>query len=290
MKLLRGLDFGSAWSSALLLAPVNRLPTLSPVKILFIGDIVGEPGRKAVKTLVPLLRMQHGIDAVVANGENAAGGSGITPKTAEEIFTAGIDAITTGDHLWDQKEVMALLESEPRFLRPLNYPPGTAGQGSRVFRLAGKSAFAVLNAQGRTFMANLDNPFAGVPPEVARLRAETKVIIVDFHAEATSEKIALARLLDGQVSALIGTHTHVQTADEQIFPGGTAFLCDAGFTGPHESVLGREIGPVIKRFITHIPQRFEVAKNNVLLQGALLEVNESTGQAQSIRRISELLP
>jgi metallophosphoesterase (TIGR00282 family) len=260
------------------------------VKILFIGDIVGEPGRRAVKTLVPLLRLEHKLDAVIANGENAAGGSGITPKTAEEIFSAGVDVITTGDHLWDQKEVAALLENEPRFLRPLNYPPGTAGQGSRVFGGNGQPAYAVVNAQGRTFMAALDNPFVVVPPEIARLRAQTKVILVDFHAEATSEKIALARLLDGQVSAVLGTHTHVQTADEQIFPGGTAFLCDAGFTGPHESVLGREIEPVIRRFLTHIPQRFEVARGRTMLQGVLLDIDESTGRARSIQRIAEELP
>jgi hypothetical protein len=260
------------------------------VKILFVGDIVGEPGRRAVKALVPRLRQQHGIDAVVANGENSAGGAGITPKTAEEIFSGGVDAITTGDHLWDQKEVTALLENEPRFLRPLNYPPGTVGQGSHLFPLKGCLPLAVLNLQGRTFMPDLDNPFAVVQSEVARLRALTKIILVDFHAEATSEKIALARLLDGQVSAVIGTHTHVQTADEQIFPGGTAFLCDAGFTGPHESVLGREIEPVIKRFLTHLPQRFEVAAKRVLLQGAIVEVDNDTGRARSIQRISEPLP
>ena len=260
------------------------------MKILFIGDIVGEPGRRAVKTLVPLLRLQHRLDAVVANGENAAGGSGITPKTAEEIFSAGIDAITTGDHLWDQKEVLGLLEAEPRFLRPLNYPPGTVGQGSRVFGGDGKPMFAVVNAQGRTFMPDLDNPFAVVPPEVARLREQTKVIFVDFHAEATSEKIAMGRMLDGQVSAVVGTHTHVQTADEQIFPGGTAFLCDAGFTGPHDSVLGREVEPVIRRFVTHLPQKFDVARKRVLLQGALIDVDEATGKARSIQRISEELP
>ena len=272
------------------LAPPERPFTLSPVKILFIGDIVGEPGRKAVRTLVPLLRLQHQLDAVVANGENSAGGSGITPRTAEEIFSAGIDVITTGDHLWDQKEVTALLEGEPRFLRPLNYPPGTVGQGARLFQLDNRPPFAVVNLQGRTFMADLDNPFAVVRPEVARLRTKSNVILVDIHAEATSEKIALGRFLDGQVSAVIGTHTHVQTADEQIFPGGTAFLCDAGFTGPHESVLGREIEPVIKRFITHTPQRFEVAKHRVLLQGAIIDVDESTGKARSIQRISEPLP
>jgi len=272
------------------LAPLERPFTLRPVKILFIGDIVGEPGRKAVRTLVPLLRLQHQLDAVVANGENSAGGSGITPKTAEEIFSAGVDVITTGDHLWDQKEVTALLEGETRFLRPLNYPPGTVGQGARLFQLDNRPPFAVVNLQGRTFMADLDNPFAVVRPEVARLRTKTNVILVDIHAEATSEKIALGRFLDGQVSAVIGTHTHVQTADEQVFPGGTAFLCDAGFTGPHESVLGREIEPVIKRFITHTPQRFEVAKQRVLLQGAIIDVDDATGKARSIQRISEPLP
>ena len=260
------------------------------MKILFIGDIVGEPGRRAVKTLVPLLRLQHRLDAVVANGENAAGGSGITPKIAEEIFSAGIDVITTGDHLWDQKEVLGLLEGEPRFLRPLNYPPGTVGQGSHVFSGNGRPTFAVVNAQGRTFMPDLDNPFAVVPPEIARLREQTKVILLDFHAEATSEKIAMGRMLDGQVSALVGTHTHVQTADEQIFPGGTAFLCDAGFTGPHDSVLGREVEPVIRRFVTHMPQKFEVARKRVLLQGALIDVDEETGKARAIQRISEELP
>jgi metallophosphoesterase (TIGR00282 family) len=260
------------------------------VKILFIGDIVGEPGRRAVKTLVPLLRLEHRLDAVVANGENAAGGSGITAKVAEEIFSGGVDVITTGDHLWDQKEVVGLLEGESRFLRPLNYPPGTIGQGARVFHLEDKPAFAVLNLQGRTFMPDLDNPFTVVQPEVARLRTQTPVILVDFHAEATSEKIALARLLDGRVSAVVGTHTHVQTADEQIFPGGTAFLCDAGFTGPHESVLGREIEPVIQRFLTHVPQRFEVARGRVLLQGMIVEVDESNGRARGIQRVSEVLP
>jgi hypothetical protein len=260
------------------------------VRILLIGDIVGQPGRRAVRELVPQLRARHRLSAVIANGENAAGGSGITPKTAEELYASGVDVITSGDHLWDQKEVTALLEKEPRFLRPLNYPPGTIGQGGRVYRLEGQPAFAVVNVQGRVFLPNLDDPFRAAQTEAARLREQTKVIVVDVHAEATSEKIALARLLDGQVSAVIGTHTHVQTADEQIFPGGTAFLCDAGFTGPHESVLGREIEPVIKRFLTCTPQRFEVAKGRVLLQGALLDIDDGTGRAQGIQRISEALP
>ncbi len=257
------------------------------MKLLFIGDIVGEPGRRAVAAVVPRLRAQLGLHAVIANGENSAGGSGITPKTAEEIFVGGVDIITSGDHLWDQKEVVALLNAEPRFLRPLNYPPGTPGQGSRVFHFDGCAPLAVLNLQGRVFMPDLDNPFTCATAEVARLRPQTPVILVDFHAEATSEKIALARMLDGQVSAVVGTHTHVQPADEQIFPGGTAFLCDAGFTGPHESVLGREIEPIIKRFVTYTPQRFAVAKHEVRLHGVVIEVDDATGKALSIPRLSE---
>ena len=259
------------------------------MKLLFIGDIVGEPGRRAVKQLVPQLRQRHGVDAVIANGENSAGGSGITPRTAEEIFTAGVDIVTSGDHLWDQKEVIGLLENEKRFLRPLNYPPGTPGQGSVIVELRGQPPFAVLNLQGRTFMPVLENPFLLARAEVERLRQTSKIIFVDMHAEATSEKISLARMLDGLVSAVVGTHTHVQTADEQIFPGGTAFLCDAGFTGPHESVLGREIEPVIRRFLTHQPQRFEVAKDRILLQGVVVEVEETTGKALRIQRISEIV-
>jgi len=266
------------------------------VKILFIGDVVGEPGRRAVNTLLPKLREQYGLDFIIANGENSAGGNGITPRIAAELFNAGVDVITTGDHLWDQKEVMELLAGEQRFLRPLNYPAGTPGQGSGVFELRTPNSelqkslrVAVVNAQGRTFMAALENPFSVVPPELERLRAETKIIFVDFHAEATSEKIAFARMVDGRVSAVVGTHTHVQTADEQIFPGGTAYLSDAGFTGPQESILGREIEPVIRRFITNMPQRFEVAKQRVMLQGAVVEVDETTGQALGIQRVSVAL-
>ncbi len=259
------------------------------MKILFIGDIVGEPGRRAVKTLVPVLRLQSAIDVVVANGENSAGGSGITPRIAEELFESGVDVITTGDHLWDQRDVTELLLGEERFLRPANYPPGVAGHGARVYRLKNLPPFAVMNLQGRVFMAALENPFSVAQSLVPTLRADTKVILLDIHAEATSEKIALGRMLDGQVSAVIGTHTHVQTADDQIFPGGTAYLSDAGFTGPHESVLGRQIEPVIKRFLTQTPQRFDVARDRILLQGALIDVDEATGRARSIRRVSETL-
>jgi metallophosphoesterase (TIGR00282 family) len=265
------------------------------VKLLFIGDIVGQPGRRAVKELLPKLREQHRLDFVIANGENSAGGSGITPKTAEEIFSAGVDVITSGDHLWDQKEVTELLASEKRFLRPLNYPPGTPGQGSGLFEIGNRKSeignrakIAVLNVQGRTFMQPaLENPFRLATEEVKKLRENAKVIFVDFHAEATSEKIAFGRMLDGHVSAVVGTHTHVQTADEQIFPGGTAYLSDAGFTGPHESVLGREISPVIQRFLTSMPQRFEVAKDRVILHGVVVEIDEATGRATNIKRISD---
>ncbi|MCC7377649.1 MAG: TIGR00282 family metallophosphoesterase [Verrucomicrobiales bacterium] len=258
--------------------------------LLFIGDVVGAPGRKALRILLPKLRSRCRVDMVIANGENAAGGSGITPETASEIFAAGVDIMTSGDHLWDQKEVNDLLLKETRFVRPINYPPGTLGQGSTVWQRQGLPSVGVINAQGRSFMASLENPFVMVPAEVERLRRITPIILLDMHAEATSEKIAMGRLLDGEVSAVIGTHTHVQTADEQIFPGGTAFLCDAGFTGPHESILGREIEPIIRRFRTCTPQRFAVAKSRVLLQGALIRVNPETGKAMGIQRVSEALP
>ncbi len=263
---------------------------LGDVKLLFIADIVGQPGRRAVKELVPKLRQQHRLDVVVANGENSAGGSGITPSTAAEIFGAGVDIITCGDHLWDQKDVMTLLESEKRFIRPSNYPTGTPGQGSVIFEPKGLPPVAIFNLQGRTFMPALENPFHCAQAEVEQLRLKTKIIFLDFHAEATSEKIAMGRMLDGQISALVGTHTHVQTADERIFPKGTAFLCDAGFTGPHESVIGREIEPIVTRFLTNMPQKFEVAKGHVILQGALIEIDAQTGHAKKIQRVSEALP
>ena len=259
------------------------------MRILFIGDVVGSPGRRAVAQLLPALRARHHLHFVIANGENSAGGAGITPATATELFNAGVDAITTGDHLWDQKEVMGLLENEPRFLRPQNYPHGTPGHGSAVFERQGLPPLAVINLQGRVFMPELENPFSFANDEVRRLQQRTNIIFIDMHAEATSEKIALARMLDGKVSAVVGTHTHVQTADEQIFPGGTAFLCDAGFTGAHESVLGREIEPIIQRFLTSMPQRFGVAKERVLLQGALIEINDASGRAEKIQRVSEPL-
>ena len=260
------------------------------MKLLFIGDIVGSPGRKALAELLPGLQAQHGLDVVVANGENSAGGNGITPDTAAEIYAAGVDVITCGDHLWDQKEVEILLDEEPRFVRPVNYPAGTPGQGSTVIERSGQPTVGVINAQGNTFMrGELDNPFRSVKEELKKLAPVAPVILLDFHAEATSEKIAMARMLDGHVSVVVGTHTHVQTADEFIFPGGTAFLCDAGFTGPHDSVLGRDWEPVVERFLTSQPRRFPVAKDRVLLQGLMVEVDGATGKALTVERVSEAL-
>lgn len=260
------------------------------MKVLFIGDVVGEPGRRAVRTLLPRLRQDLGIHYVIVNAENSAGGAGITSSTARELFTAGADVLTTGDHLWDQKEVTSLLRDEVRFLRPLNYPPEVPGRGSVVVEHAEAAPLAVLNLQGRTFMPALENPFVLGSAEVARLRERTPAIFVDFHAEATSEKIALGWYLDGQVSAVVGTHTHVQTADERILPGGTACLSDAGFTGGHGGVLGREWAPVVQRFLTQMPQKFGVCTTDIRLHGCVVEVDDATGRARSIVRVAERLP
>ena len=257
------------------------------MKLLFIGDIVGEPGRAAVTSLCRLLCERHKLDYVIANAENIAGGRGLTLQSSRELLDNGVDVITSGDHVWDQKEFVADIGKEPRILRPANYPAGVAGRGSIVWNRSGKPSIGVLNLQGRTFMAALENPFTVADALVAQLREQTKIILVDIHAEATSEKIALGRYLDGRVSAVIGTHTHVQTADEQIFPGGTAYLSDAGFTGPQESVLGREIEPIIRRFVTQMPQRFRIAQERVMLHGAIVDVDDATGRARAITRLQE---
>jgi 2',3'-cyclic-nucleotide 2'-phosphodiesterase len=258
------------------------------LRLLFLGDVIGEPGRKAVIEMVPKLRQSWGIDFVIVNGENAAAGRGITGRIAIDLLRAGIAVITSGDHIWDQKELSSYIDTEPRLLRPINYPAGTPGRGSIVLETA-KGKVGVINVQGRTFMQpSLENPFRHIEEEVNRMRVETRMIFVDVHAETTSEKIALGRFLDGKVSAVAGTHTHVQTADEQIFPGGTAFICDAGMCGPTESVLGREIQPIIQRFITSMPVNFPVAKGEVTLHGILLDIDTVTGRAKSIRRVAEL--
>ena len=258
------------------------------LKLLFLGDIVGEPGRRAVIETVPRLREQRGIDFVVVNGENAANGRGITPKITIDLLRCGIAVITTGDHIWDQREIVPFIETEPRLLRPLNYPPNTPGAGSVVLETP-KGKVGVINVQCRTFMnPPLENPFLAIDAEVARMREETPIIFVDVHGETTSEKIAMGRFLDGRVSAVCGTHTHTQTADDQVFPGGTAYLTDAGMCGPAESCLGREIEPIIQRFLTGRPIMFPVARGPVRLCGALIEIDETTGRAHRIERISHL--
>ncbi len=260
------------------------------LSILFLGDIVGEPGRSAVIARLPELKAQHAVDFVVANGENAAGGRGITGKITIDLLRAGVSVITTGDHIWNQKDIAEFIGTEPRLLRPINYPAGAPGSGSIVLDTP-KGKVGVINAQARTFMQPiLENPFHAMQAAVAQMRAETTNIIVDFHGETTSEKIAMGRFLDGRVSAVIGTHTHVQTADEQIFLGGTAFLCDAGMCGPTNSILGRTIEPIMNRFISNMPAPFPVASGVVRLRGALIEIDEKSGRALRIKRVDEAGP
>jgi metallophosphoesterase (TIGR00282 family) len=255
--------------------------------VLFLGDIVGEPGRSAVIARLAELKERHNIDFIIVNGENAAGGRGITGKITIELLRAGVSVITTGDHIWDQKDIFGFLALEPRLLRPLNYPEGAPGSGAIVLETA-KGKIGVLNVQCRTFMQPiLENPFRAIEAAVAKMRTETPNIIVDVHGETTSEKIAMGRYLDGKVSAVLGTHTHVQTADERIFPGGTAFMCDAGMCGPTESILGRAIEPIVNRFVSNLPAAFPVAAGEVRLRGALVEIDEKSGRALRITRVDE---
>ncbi len=260
---------------------------MSAIRILFLGDIVGEPGRKAVISQLPLLKQQEEIDFIIVNGENSAGGKGITPKIAIDLLRAGAAVITTGDHAWDQREIMDYFPTEPRLLRPINYPEGTPGWGSVVLETE-KGRVGVIQAQGRSFIQPpLENPYLLVEKEAERLRADgVGPIFVDFHAETTSEKIAMGRFMDGKVSAVVGTHTHVQTADEAVFPGGTGYLTDAGMCGPEESVLGRNIESVVWRFKTGLPTRFPVASGPVRLCGAIVDVDVQTGGCLGIRRLS----
>ncbi|MBN1872085.1 MAG: TIGR00282 family metallophosphoesterase [Candidatus Omnitrophica bacterium] len=259
------------------------------MKILFIGDIVGSPGREAIRVLVPLVKDREKIDLVVANSENAAGGSGMTPKIAEEILGYGVDVLTSGDHIWKKKEIVGMLDEDPRILRPANYPEGAPGKGWGVYSVGGKYKVGVVNMVGRVFMESVECPFKVGREIVEKIRKETPIIIVDIHAEATSEKIALVWYLDGMVSAVLGTHTHVQTADERIYPKGTAFMADVGMTGPHDSVIGRKVEQILTRFITQLPTRFEMATDNIQLHGAVVTVDEKTGSATAIKRISERL-
>src|SRR3954468_11742636 len=258
--------------------------------VLFLGDIVGQPGRAAVIGRLPDLKAKYALDFIIVNGENAAGGRGITGKITIDLLRAGVSVITTGDHIWDQKEIFGFIDTEPRLLRPINYPRGAPGQGSIVLETP-KGKVGVINVQCRTFMLPiLENPFYAMQTATAKMRPETSIIVVDVHGETTSEKIALARFLDGRVSAVLGTHTHVQTADEQIFPGGTAFLCDAGMCGPMDSIIGRTVEPIVNRFISNLPVLFPVAKGDVRLCGAVVSIDETSGRAIKITRVNELIP
>ena len=259
------------------------------MKVLVIGDVFGKPGRYALKARLGALKSKHGVDFTIANGENAADGFGVTVSQVDELASAGVDVVTSGDHVWDRRELIPVLAGEPRLLRPLNYPEGVPGRGSAVLRTAGDLKIAVVNVQGRVFMnkQTLEDPFRAAKAEVERLKEETPLVVVDFHAEATSEKTALGWHLDGLASAVIGTHTHVQTADERILPGGTAYLTDAGLTGPADSVIGIDRERVLNRFLTQMPPQWAVAKGRSQICAALVDIDEKTGRAQEISRIFE---
>ncbi|MGC1379907.1 MAG: TIGR00282 family metallophosphoesterase [Candidatus Baltobacteraceae bacterium] len=261
-------------------------PIASPtLNLLLIGDVVGSPGREAIKRCVSLLREQHQIHACIANGENAAGGFGLTAQTADEMFESGVDFITGGNHIFDKRDFAEYLETSGRVIRPANYPPAVPGRGAATFSANGVT-IAVLNLMGRTFMPPVDDPFRCADALVSDLRARTPVIIVDVHAEATSEKVALGRYLDGRVSCIFGTHTHVQTADERILPGGTAYISDLGMTGPTDGVIGMEQGPVLDRFLTGFSERFSVQKSgSKQLCGAVVAIDPSSGKASEIKRV-----
>jgi len=257
-----------------------------PVKLLFIGDIIGKPGREALSRELHRIVDRHRVDLVIANGENAAGGFGLTAETAQELFKCGVQMITSGNHIWDKKESLEYIKREERIVRPANYPEGTPGKGTTVIRTPGGVKVGILNLEGRVFMNNLDCPFRCADREIAKLKEETPIVFVDFHAEATSEKVSLGWYLDGRVSAVIGTHTHVQTADERVLTGGTAYMTDAGMTGAFDSVIGVKKEEAILKFITQRPAKFEVAKKDIRINGAVIEVDEKTGLALGIERIN----
>ncbi len=257
------------------------------MRIAFFGDVVGRPGRRAVGIVLRQLKREQSIDFVVANGENAAGGKGIDPGSAEELQDAGVDVITTGNHVWQNRDIIPYLAENGRVLRPLNFAPGTPGAGWVVRAARDGSAVAVVNVIGRVFMGPADCPFRAVDAVLPEIRAATPVILVDMHAEATSEKVGMGRFLDGRVTAVIGSHTHVQTADEGVLAGGTAVLSDAGMCGPEDSILGVRTDRVLDRFVRQMPVRFEVASGPVLVHGALVDVDATTGRATGIRRIRE---
>ncbi|MCG8500122.1 MAG: TIGR00282 family metallophosphoesterase [Firmicutes bacterium] len=254
------------------------------MKVLVIGDIVGRPGREIVRDLLRTIKQRLAVDLCIANGENAAVGNGITCKIAHELYDYGVDIITMGNHVWNKKEIIKLFEQDEMIIRPANYPPGTVGDGYKILRVKNKKA-AVVNLAGRVYLDALDCPFQTIEKQLKIISKVTNIIIVDFHAEATSEKTAMGWYLDGKVSAVYGTHTHVQTADERILPKGTGYITDIGMTGPYNSVLGVQKEIIINRFITHLPQRFEVADGPAQLNGIVLEIDESNGKTTSINRI-----
>lgn len=262
-------------------------PAPDTFRILFLGDVVGEPGRKAVTELLPVLKQELAVDFIIVNGENSAGGRGITPKIAIGLMRAGAAVITTGDHIWDQKEIVPFLAEEPRLLRPVNYPAGAPGQGSLVLETKKGVKVGVINLQGRTFMRDqLENPFTVIRQCVDEMRQETPVIFVDFHAEATSEKVAMGWHLDGKVTAVVGTHTHVPTADERVLPQGTAYLTDAGMCGPMDSVIGSQIEPVLEKFHTQLPTRYGIGRGPARVNGVLVTLDPATGRAHAIERVT----
>ncbi len=254
------------------------------ISFLFLGDIIGRPGRRALKKHLPSIIEKHSPSLIVANGENAAGGIGITEKVGKELL-AEVDILTSGNHIWDKKEALVYLQKEPRLLRPANYPPGNPGKGTHVFETKSGQQMAILNLQGRVFMEPVDCPFRKADEEIEKLKAITPVIIVDFHAEATSEKQAMGWHLDGKVSAVVGTHTHVTTADERILPQGTAFITDVGMVGGYNSVIGLRRDQALKRFLTARPQRFEPSKEGIFFSSLFVEVDARTGKALSVKRL-----
>ncbi|MPZ19829.1 MAG: TIGR00282 family metallophosphoesterase [Luteitalea sp.] len=256
------------------------------MRLLFIGDIFGKPGRQLLKPAVPRLVQQHEIDLVIANVENAAGGSGITPETGAEILAAGVAVMTSGNHVWDKREAIQYIGIEQRLIRPANYPRGVPGFGSCVVHTPSGDPVGVLNLMGRVFMLSIDDPFQAALAEIERLRAETSVIVVDFHAEATSEKIAMGWHLDGRCTAVLGTHTHVQTADARVLPGGTAYITDVGMTGPHDSIIGVEKSAALGRFLNAMPARFDAATGDPRLHAVIVTTEPATGRALTIERLS----
>lgn len=257
------------------------------MKVLFLGDIVGSPGREAVRALVPKLKKQKAIDVVIANAENASGGKGLTAKVAEELFSYGCDCLTNGDHIWKHPDVLKIID-HPYLIRPANLAPNIPGKG---YCILSKNNFkvGVLNLQGRVFMPAIDCPFRAARDIVPVIKKQTPIILVDIHAEATSEKVAMGHFLDGLVSALAGTHTHIQTADEKILAQGTAYISDLGMCGPYDSVIGQEKSKIIERFLTGMPTRFEVASSDVRLAGAIIDIDDTSGKARGIERVQEKL-